>query len=1804
MKQKLSMFLALVMFLTTVLVTPPQTVVQAAETPTVVVKGGDFRPAGQGNPSSNEVEKGIVSGSDGEEATFCKITSKQYSNAVYDVNFTTPGRYQISFLAEVEHVPGNFCVFHVVGSGEGNNRKDETVFASGNTPGTLFEKTNAGEYKEFDCAAIDIAQAGDYVFKIGDWTGWENDEEEKDKGLKIQEIRFKLIDKDAYRELNTEDELDLAESFASEKKGTLNPIEDETSYADYRINVKQAGDYTITYLQGKNAQTEGVPAEGIQESFQTIINPGAAGETKLAPVNVPYIWGDFPTRQSVHLDAGNQVLRIQALKKGGSVKGAVINAQTIHDLGENTTIPAGAFVNASDGCGIEGAGNISYAARGLELSYAVRAAESGTYTISYNYVSNNDTTLGTKVDGENAAESQMIKYAGEGNWYEGDYQDSEAVAIKLEAGEHVLSAVWGSTDLNVKSLTLKKIKEASEDATELGKDTPAVFTDEISGANGAKDYELNVQDAGEYTVTYTVAPVEAADFAAGTAGIQSTVNPEDSNKVENAALELSKFTEAVQVKETVTLGVASQVLRVQTLAAGVTITKIEISGADAKTHAVKGDAVNDQTVIKADAYGSRDGYHAFDQSGKIVYPSKGLKLHYAIDVKQAGTYAITYKALAAKNAALTTRVDGAKVAESTVNAGQSYADTAAAEFKLKAGKHTLTADWGDADIDVASLELTLKKIPEPVIITTEAEDGAEGEGSWNVTVGKETAADGTEVTYASYPGQWNNGRSIIAFPNAGIYRMELLVAVPTAATNVHMEYAPLGGKMDESMKEISLDPTATANTYAWVDTGWDLNIEEAGNYDLKFGSWAEGSDFKVDKFRFTCNDPQEQEEILDEALILTKGEALELNENKVAENRKNGSLRRGVAAGNYVDYWLNVEEEGDYTLVYNIAANDSAVEDAFQILAGEKKDEMKDSDFTIKLNPVQLTHYYGAIQQRQSLHLKAGEYILRTRALAEGFSLTKVDVVDMEVHNVTGELSGADTRLPVTIDATKCSDGTEYYAIENNGANIGYAANGLTLKYEINVEAAAIYNLVYNYTSNGNSSLTAQRIADGKVIDLGTSALATTGGGSGNWYDTDKYTDSVPEGVLLPKGRYTFCLHWDSADINLKTITFMYAGSPVSYVNKLLEDLPSQDSLTLEHKAEVEKAKNFYDALTAQEKAEIAPALVTKLNECLAKIEALELVKAKEDEIKDLQKEFGRYNQNDYHEKEWQELVAAKDAGIAAINAAATIADAQKACKDAKKAMEAVRKKLQPIILTNSNTIVLAQTKSYRANGFMNSNVKAGNWADYYVDVKEAGDYTFTCALYSDEAVEKAFSIKYNNGENREYPEEVKDVYATVSVPKMEAEGNLVKEIRSTVSLKAGEQTIRLFAESDKVRLNRVKITKKQAGTVDMPQPGAESVFQAANFSDASGSCIISSGIVTGTAAGTALDYPISINAALDGILYFNYSYTGSKSPELELSMIKDGTETVLAAVKLNATNGEFTDSDGAPVVLPSGSYTLRIAMKNDGVDLKSFKFGEKPVLASGISLNIHKLNMDVNDTFQLQAAITPENSTSAVTWTSSDPAVATVEDGLVRAVKDGTTVITAAADGVKTTCAVVVGKKPQPQQPSVNTPASFISKVTLYPMLNTLYAGGDADKKTTVKPLLPTGASLSKVEYSVDNSKVASVSANGVVTAKKAGKAVITAKITLTNGETTSLSKKITVKKAYIKLKKKSYSVKKGKSVTMKASVYGSSKKISFKMANKASKKLASVTKSGKLTGKKKGTAKITAYAGKVKLTFKVKIK
>ena len=71
------------------------------------------------------------------------------------------------------------------------------------------------------------------------------------------------------------------------------------------------------------------------------------------------------------------------------------------------------------------------------------------------------------------------------------------------------------------------------------------------------------------------------------------------------------------------------------------------------------------------------------------------------------------------------------------------------------------------------------------------------------------------------------------------------------------------------------------------------------------------------------------------------------------------------------------------------------------------------------------------------------------------------------------------------------------------------------------------------------------------------------------------------------------------------------------------------------------------------------------------------------------------------------------------------------------------------------------------------------------------------------------------------------------------------------------------------------------------------------------------------------------------------------------------------------------------------------------------------------ITLNQTGIALDVYDTFQLIA--TKENITDEIVWATANQAVATVENGLVKAVAEGTTTITASADEVSAVCTVTV---------------------------------------------------------------------------------------------------------------------------------------------------------------------------------------
>ncbi len=80
-----------------------------------------------------------------------------------------------------------------------------------------------------------------------------------------------------------------------------------------------------------------------------------------------------------------------------------------------------------------------------------------------------------------------------------------------------------------------------------------------------------------------------------------------------------------------------------------------------------------------------------------------------------------------------------------------------------------------------------------------------------------------------------------------------------------------------------------------------------------------------------------------------------------------------------------------------------------------------------------------------------------------------------------------------------------------------------------------------------------------------------------------------------------------------------------------------------------------------------------------------------------------------------------------------------------------------------------------------------------------------------------------------------------------------------------------------------------------------------------------------------------------------------------------------------------------------------------------------------GLKLDKTELALEVGETGTLAAIGVSEEET--VTWKSDDDKVATVENGVVTAVAEGTAIITAEAGGKTSTCTVTVTKSGSEQQ-------------------------------------------------------------------------------------------------------------------------------------------------------------------------------
>ena len=203
-------------------------------------------------------------------------------------------------------------------------------------------------------------------------------------------------------------------------------------------------------------------------------------------------------------------------------------------------------------------------------------------------------------------------------------------------------------------------------------------------------------------------------------------------------------------------------------------------------------------------------------------------------------------------------------------------------------------------------------------------------------------------------------------------------------------------------------------------------------------------------------------------------------------------------------------------------------------------------------------------------------------------------------------------------------------------------------------------------------------------------------------------------------------------------------------------------------------------------------------------------------------------------------------------------------------------------------------------------------------------------------------------------------------------------------------------------------------------------------------------------------------------------------------------------------------------------------------------------------------------------------NLTDKITWKSSNTKVATVNSaGVVTAKAKGTAVITASCGKYTATCTI-----------TVKNPSLALNKKS-----TALYKGTRTTLKAYVK-----GVDASKVTFTSNNTKVVVVNkTTGRIVAKAAGKAVITVKCG--SLKTTCI---VTVKNPTLKLAKTSASIKVGKKTTIKATAAPSGT-IKYTSSNK---KIVTVSSKGVVTGKKKGTAKITVTCNGVSKTFKVTVK
>ncbi|MGN1104526.1 MAG: Ig-like domain-containing protein, partial [Candidatus Coproplasma sp.] len=258
---------------------------------------------------------------------------------------------------------------------------------------------------------------------------------------------------------------------------------------------------------------------------------------------------------------------------------------------------------------------------------------------------------------------------------------------------------------------------------------------------------------------------------------------------------------------------------------------------------------------------------------------------------------------------------------------------------------------------------------------------------------------------------------------------------------------------------------------------------------------------------------------------------------------------------------------------------------------------------------------------------------------------------------------------------------------------------------------------------------------------------------------------------------------------------------------------------------------------------------------------------------------------------------------------------------------------------------------------------------------------------------------------------------------------------------------------------------------------------------------------------GISLSSTSTSNKATEAVYVLGYEVpakTAAKvdsSQHITLTPSTDSTLTLYTMIDNLSVNGNkvvgTVNGDYYEIVVELTAGTPYDITKGDGENalyaLKLTPKNSDPIAVEDVSLDNTSADLKVGESLTLTATVSPSNATNtAVTWTSSDESVATVVNGKITAVAKGSATITVTTeDGSKTaTCSVNVT--------NVAPTSIAISNAPTVMAVN--------DTATLTATVSPSNTTVKTLTWSTSDESVATVDANGKVTALKAGNVTITA--------------------------------------------------------------------------------------------------